>query len=149
VCVTLGIGLMPGPASAELMAHHIECVALGEQPLVTCEKKTGVLCRSVDAKDQVPDLTPCGLDFVGGKLCQLDGRRVVHLVYRSCEGKAVSLFSCERLGGFMRRAPVMETEESHTVFTVRVGTRHEYHAVIDKAHCEGVRREMVAQLASR
>ncbi|GIW71082.1 MAG: hypothetical protein KatS3mg102_0624 [Planctomycetota bacterium] len=146
VAAVLGVGLAPGPASAELLAHHVACVGMGG-PAVQTVADARILCRSVAVGDLVPDLSGCGYRFMGGKVCEVGGLRAVHLVYADGSGHQVSLYGMRRLGGFLRAGARFELEEGRGVLRVRLGLDRECAAVLTAGDCPELRRALLAQLA--
>ncbi|RME76183.1 MAG: hypothetical protein D6776_01700 [Planctomycetota bacterium] len=148
LAVLLGVGLWPGPASADLLAHHLVCCSHADRGdgLVRDRARAELLVRTLGDDAVLPDLSRCGFRFVGARLCEVDGRPLVHLLYRHRSGKWLSVFGARRVTGFLRARRRLEHEPAHDLVRLRLGVRGELYLVVDPEHCPAVQGELLAQL---
>lgn len=118
VAVGLVIGLLPGPAAADFAADHVACIQM-RSSWVADPAMLAELCKAAaGAHARVVSLARSGYALRSGAMCEIDGRRFLHLVYAAPGREPVSIFVGRRLGGLAGRLRAVERRDKDGQFDV-------------------------------
>ncbi len=130
VVAGLVVGIFPDPAAAELARDHLGCIGMREDWVTEPAKIAAVLSREGGAGAVLVRLEAAGYRLRGALVCEVRGRRYVHLGFVA-PGRApasVYLAPAEPWSPFMRAETLVPGEVPVTV--ARIGGRSGTDAVL-------------------
>jgi hypothetical protein len=147
LAAALAIGLFPGPAAADFVAHHVVCCRKLRGDVVCEEVALRALCEAQGgAHARILCLGECGFGPPRALICTIDGAQYMHLVYERKGLEPISVFL--RRSGIAERLRGERSERRGDYEVVRVicpaGT--EYVAVVSVAEAERVRGLIARQV---